>query len=70
MGSSLGVFVTGGNEPYLILRRSFVGKTLKTIGRPGEMAGDGISDPLAVPTRWALLDLPSTGPWRSWYVWM
>ena len=31
---SLGVFVTGGNKPYLSLRRSFLGKTLKTIVRP------------------------------------
>ena len=40
MGSSLGVFVTGGNKPYLSLCRSFVGKTPNTIGQPDKMSGD------------------------------
>ena len=39
------------------------------IGRPDEMAWDGRSETLAVLTRWALLDSPSAGPCRSWFVW-
>ena len=40
-----------------------------TIVRSDEMAWNGRLGPLAVLTRWALLNAPYVGPQRIWYKW-